>query len=311
MKAGVILNPIAGGGGLMRRRKTLEAALARHFEEPDIRLTQKSGDGEHLAMALAAEGCDVVIAAGGDGTGSEAADGLIQFAAENGRAPALAFMPCGTGTDFARGLALSRDIDATLARIAASELRPVDAGRVSYVDDTGALASRHFLNISSLGLSGPVNRAVNQDKKKGKVSAKALFYLRTVSQFMRYRFQDVRLSVDDGEPIEAKIALVAVCSGRFFGGGMMIAPDAELDDGQFDIVIVRASGKLGLVWDLRLLYGGRHRNHHAISIVRGRKVSVEPLDDDGQGVQVEADGEVLGRCPATFEVLPRALTLKC
>lgn len=311
MKAGVILNPMAGGGGLMRQRAKLEAALARHFEQWEIRETQQSGDGEHLAMAFASDGCDVVIAAGGDGTGSEVADGLIQTQNERGAAPSLAFLPCGTGTDFARGLGLSRDIDATIARIAEAAPRKVDAGRVTFVDDHGALASQHFLNISSLGLSGPVNRSVNKDKTKGRISAKALFYWRTVTGFMRYRFQDVRIFIDDGDPIEAKVALVAVCNGRFFGGGMMIGPDAALDDGLFDIVIIRASGKLGLVWDLRLLYGGRHRNHHAISILRGAKVAVEPLSDAGPGgVQLEADGEVLGRCPATFEVLRDALTLK-
>ena len=67
------------------------------------------------------------------------------------------------------------------------------------------------------------------------------------------------------------MALVAVANGRFFGGGMMIAPDAALDDGLFDIVILRAAGKLGLIQDMRLLYGGRHRNHPAITILRGKK----------------------------------------
>ena len=147
--------------------------------------------------------------------------------------------------------------------------RRIDAGRISYVDDHGALASRHFINIASLGLSGATDRAVNADKRKGTISAKALFLWRTVVEFIRYRFQDVRITVDDGEPVEARMALVAVANGKFFGGGMMIAPDAELDDGLFDIVILRAAGKLGLILDLRLLYGGRHRDHPAITILRG------------------------------------------
>lgn len=309
LKVGVILNPIAGGGRLLSARAELEAALARHFDAWEIRLTEQSGDGEHLAMQFAAAGCDVVIAAGGDGTGSEAADGLLQARSEAGQAPALAFLPCGTGTDFARGLGLSRDIAKTIERIANAPARAIDAGRISYVADGGRLASRHFINIASLGLSGATDRAVNRDKRKGRVSAKALFFWRTVVEFIRYRFQTVRITIDDGEPIEAHVALVAICNGRYFGGGMMIAPDAEIDDGIFDIVIVRASGKLGLIWDLRLLYGGRHRNHHAISILRGRKVVVEAVGDAGP-VLVDIDGEAPGRCPATLEILPSALTLK-
>lgn len=310
MKVGVVLNPIAGGGGLIRQRPLLEATLARHFEDWEIRLTERSGDGEHLAMAVAAAGRDIVIAAGGDGTASEVADGLLQLHREGRRAPALAFLPCGTGTDFARGLGLTGDIEATIRRIVAAEPRQVDAGCISYIDDDGRLASRHFLNIASAGLSGATARAVNRDKRKGKVSAKALFFWRTVAEFLRYRFQNVRILVDDAELVEARVALVAVCNGRFFGGGMMIAPDAELSDGQFDIVTVRAAGKLGLIRDLRLLYGGRHRNHHAITIQRGKRVVIEPIDP-ADTVLIEIDGEPPGRCPATFEILPGALTLKC
>lgn len=308
---GVVLNPVAGGGRLKHRWPEVAASLKKHFGDVDLRETQASGDAERLAIDLAVNGCELVIAAGGDGTASEVADGLLQALAETGRKTELGLLPCGTGIDFARGLKLPRGIDATLSHIAESKARAIDAGRISYVDDHGALASRHFINIASLGLSGATDRAVNADKRKGRMSAKTLFLWRTVVEFIRYRFQDVSISIDDGAPIEARMALVAVANGRFFGGGMMIAPDAELDDGQFDIVILRAAGKLGLIRDIRLLYGGRHRNHPAITILRGRKVVVEPLGDkDKNGALVDIDGESPGRIPATFEMLPGALALR-
>ena len=310
MKVGVILNPVAGGGRLKRGWPEIEAALKPHCAELAMRETEEAGDGERLALAFAGQGCDLVIAAGGDGTASEAADGLLQARAETARSVALGILPCGTGTDFARGLGLPRDPIEAVKRIVEATPRAVDVGRVSFIDDHGALASRHFINIASVGLSGATDRAVNADKRKGKVSAKALFYLRTVIEFLRFRFQNVRIIVDDGEPFEARVALVSACNGRFFGAGMMIAPDAELNDGTFDVVIVRASGKLGLLKDLRLLYGGRHRNHHAITILRGHKVTVEPLDA-GNVPLVDVDGESPGRAPATFEILPGALLLRC
>lgn len=312
VKVGVILNPVAGGGRLKRDWPRVAAALKRHFGTFDLRETQAEGDAERLALDLAAGGCDLVIAAGGDGTASEVADGLLQAADEQGRTAELALLPCGTGIDFARGLGLPRDLDALIERIAAAKGRAVDAGRISYVDDHGALASRHFINIASAGLSGATDRAVNADKRKGRVSAKALFYWRTVAEFVRYSFQSVRITVDDAPPIEARVALVAVANGKFFGGGMMVAPDADLHDGRFDIVILRAASKARLIWDLRLVYGGRHRNHPAITILRGRKVVVEPVGDgaDGNAALVDIDGESPGRIPATFEMLPGALTLR-
>jgi YegS/Rv2252/BmrU family lipid kinase len=311
LKVGVILNPVAGGGRLKQDWSETAAALTRHFDGFELRETQASGDAERLAMDFALSGFDLVIAAGGDGTASEVADGLAKAFGEAGRTADLAVLPCGTGIDFARGLGLSGDIDAALERIARAKGRKIDAGRISYVDDNGALASRHFINIASLGLSGCIDRAVNADKRKGKVSTKALFFWRTVLEFMRYQFQTVRITVDDGPPVEARMALVAVANGQFFGGGMMIAPDAVLDDGQFDIVILRAAGKLKLIWDIRLLYGGRHRNHPAITILRGRKVVVEPSGGAEKNYAlVDVDGESPGRIPATFEMAPGALTLR-
>lgn len=309
VRVGIILNPIAGGGRLKSRWSEIEASLSCHFGEFTMRETEQSGDAAALAMDFAADGYELIIAAGGDGTASEVADGLLTYWAEHGDAPELGLLPCGTGIDFARGLGLPKGFDDIMKRIAEGKARTIDAGRISYIDDEGRLASRHFINIASLGLSGATDRAVNRDKRKGRVSAKALFLWRTIVEFCRYSFQDVRIRVDDGVPIDARVALVAVCNGRFFGGGMMIAPDAELGDGLFDIVIVRAASKLGLIWDLRLLYGGRHRNHHAITILRGRKVSVEPVDT-AEAVLVDIDGEAPGRAPATFELLPNALKLR-
>lgn len=311
LKVGVILNPVAGGGRLKQDWPRAAALLKKHFVEFDLRETQAEGDAERLAIDLAMHGCELVIAAGGDGTASEVADGLMQAFEESRRVTELALLPCGTGIDFARGLGLPKKLDVLLRQIAEAKGRKVDAGRITYVDDHGKLASRHFINIASLGLSGVTDRAVNADKRKGRVSAKALFYWRTVAEFVRYRFQRVRITVDDGKPVEASIALVAVANGRFFGGGMMIAPDAELNDGQFDIVILKAAGKLQLIWDLRLVYGGRHRNHPAITMLRGRKVLVEPVGSASvNGALVDIDGESPGRIPATFEMLPGALTLR-
>ena len=309
MKVGVVLNPVAGGGRLKRDWPQVAAALRRHFGEVELRETQASGDAERLALDFAADGFGLVVAAGGDGTASEVAHGLLQAADEGCGTAELALIPCGTGIDFARGLGLPHDLGALVARIAEAKGRKIDAGRISYVDDHGALASRHFINIASLGLSGATDRAVNADRRKGRVSAKALFYWRTVAEFVRYRFQHVRIAIDDGEPVEARMALVAVANGKFFGGGMMVAPDAALDDGQFEIVILRAANKLGLIRDIRLVYGGQHRNHPAITILRGRKVTVEPMSDDDAAL-VDIDGESPGRIPAVFEMRPGALTLR-
>lgn len=312
MKIGVVRNPVAGGGRLDTHWTEVAAALSERFGDVEFRETEEPGDGATIARDLVALGCGLVIAAGGDGTISEVADGILQMQAETGVAAGLGVLPCGTGCDFARGMGIPVEVKAAIARIAEGKDRIIDAGRISFIDEHGRLASRHFVNIASLGMSGATVRAVNADRRKGRVSAKALFFWRTVTEFVRYRFQDVRITVDDGAPVEAKVALVAVANARFFGGGMMIAPDAEPDDGLFDIVILRAASKLKLIFDIRLLYGGRHRNHPAITILRGRKVMVEPLGDPlANAALTDIDGESPGHIPATFEMLPKVLKVRC
>jgi len=280
VKIGVIRNPVAGGGRLDAHWTDVVATLSQRFSDLEIRETEEPGDGAVLARDLVALGCEIVVAAGGDGTISEVADGLLQMQAETGSTAVLGILPCGTGLDFARGMGIPVDAAAAVERIASGTDRLIDAGRISFIEDHGRLASRHFVNIASLGMSGATVR--------------------------------VRITVDDGEPVEARVALVAVANEKFFGSGMMIAPDAVPDDGLFDIVILRAASKLKLIFDIRLLYGGRHRNHPAITILRGRKVVVEPLGDPlANAALVDIDGESPGHIPATYEMVAKALKVRC
>src|SRR4029079_4153273 len=101
----------------------------------------------------------------------------------------------------------------------------------------------------SLGVSGPTDRAVNAAKSGGRMSGTAVFLFHTIRELIRYRFQEVRVIVDDGKPIDARIALVAVANAPYFGGGMKIAPDAQPDDQQLEVVIVRGRSKLSLIRD--------------------------------------------------------------
>lgn len=308
---GVVVNPVAGGGAMRQRWPEIKAALAKHFGDVTVAETRRSGEACGLARGLAMDGAKLVIAAGGDGTVSETVDGLVQSKLATGRATELGIVPVGTGSDLARGLGIKGGISALAERIATAKGRALDAGRVDFIDDHGALASRHFVNIASLGLSGPTDRAVNAAKSGGRMSGKAVFLWHTVRELLRYRFQTVKVTVDDGEPVVGSIALVAVANAPYFGGGMKIAPDAKPDDGLLEIVIVRGTSKFSLLKDLRLVYGGRHRHSGSCVFLRGSRITVEPVGDPiGNGALLDIDGESPGRIPATFQVLPGAISVR-
>lgn len=312
MAVGLVVNPVAGGGRMRRELPAIKAALTPHFPDLDVRETQAPGDAARLACMLVKDGAGLVIAAGGDGTVSETVDGLLAAKAEGAAGAQLGILPVGTGSDLARGLGLKGTLGELAGRIASSAGRTLDAARVDFTDDDGALASRHFINIGSLGLSGPTDRAVNAVKSSGRMSGKLVFLWHTVRELIRYRFQNVRVTVDDQPPVEASIALVACANSRYFGGGMMIAPDARTDDGLFEVVIVRGRSKLSLLKDLRLVYSGAHRNLASCTFLRGSNVVVEPLGDPiANGALLDIDGESPGRIPATFRMVPGAITVRC
>jgi YegS/Rv2252/BmrU family lipid kinase len=265
-----------------------------------------------MAMELCRDGARMVIAIGGDGTINETASGLVRVAAEHGIEAELGIIPSGTGSDLARTLQLEAEPEAAFARIMAGGTRTIDVGRVSYVDEAGEPARRHFINIASLGLSGPTARAVNGAKRSARTSGKLTFMVHIVRELLRYRFQDVVITVDEQVPVTARIAVVAIANGRCFAGGMKIAPDAEPDDGWFDVVIFRGASKLRLIFDMKKIYSGTHVTLAGVTVLRGRKIEVEPVGgSDGPNVALlDIDGESPGSIPATFEVLPHAVQVR-
>lgn len=307
MSVGVVVNPAAGGGRLSAAWPALAAMLEQRLGPLNVLTTRASGDGRDLAAQHVRNGAALVIAAGGDGTANEVVDGLLLA----GGGPELGVISVGTGRDFVRTLGGHADLGAAVEAIGSGRTRRIDAGRVTYLGDDSRTGSRHFLNVASLGVSGPTVRKVNASKQGRQVHGKLAFYYHTVVELLRYRSQDVRVRFDDGETIDVHTALVVAANGRYFGSGMMIAPDAAIDDGQFDVLVYRAEGKLRMVLDFNLIYRGAHVSLPRVKMKRCRWVEIEPLGDAAiNGAILEVDGESPGRIPARFEVLPGALTLR-
>lgn len=312
MKCGVILNPVAGAGKAAKVWPAFEAELERQVGLFDLRRTARADEAVTIAGAMARDGYELIVAAGGDGTISETVDGILRSGNVALAQPRLGILPCGTGSDLARTLKLDGTPSEMVRRLTQGTGRLIDAARVGYTGADGRKAERYYINISSLGLSGPTSRAVNAAKRSNSASGQMVFMWHTIKELIKYKFQTVRITVDDQPPIEAQVALVAAANGRYFGGGMMIAPDASEDDGLLDVVIFRGAAKLRLILDLRLLYTGAHRNHRQVTILRGKKVLVEPVGDPALNTALlDVDGEAPGQIPALFEVLPKAIRVMC
>ncbi len=312
MKVGIILNPVSGGGRAVGHGPAVREALAALAKTVELCESRHPGHAPVLAEDFAARGFDLVIAFGGDGTIGEVTDGLMRHQpGEGAKRPELGFITAGTGSDFSRNFA-PRTSPAEAARALFHAVpKPVDVGHVDHVDADGVRVSRHFINIASFGVSGAIAAAVNRTRAKGTSCGPLVYFLASLKALLTYPFPTVSIRIDDGAAETQKIALVAIANGAWFGGGMKVAPDADVSDGLFDVVIIAATTRLRLLGNLLQVYTGRHRFSPNVRMLRARKLSVEPVTVKGsEGVLLDIDGESPGRAPARYGMKPGALLLR-
>jgi diacylglycerol kinase (ATP) len=298
----VIANPRSRHRATSRRLKSLEAKLRSALGPLDIEFTRAPRDAERIAREGVRSGIERVIVAGGDGTLSEVVTGLLS--AQLGDYAAIGLLPLGTASDFARGLGQPPDVDAVIERLAAGKTSRVDAGRITHRTDEGQEVTGYFANIASFGLSGVVDELVNRTTKifGGRMS----YMIGTLRGVARYRSDPVSISVDGELVFDGPLTVAAVANGPYFGGGMRIAPNARVDDGFFDWVIVPGMPRLSLLRKFPLLYSGSHVRDPQILQGRGRVIEARGVAGP---IRLDVDGESLGALPARFEVLPGAITL--
>lgn len=304
----LVVNPRAGAGAAKRRLPALRAALQARGARFDVRETDAPMAATRIVReALRAGDHAGVAVVGGDGTLNEAVNGFFD---EDGAPIApdawLAPLPCGTGGDFRRTLEIGKDVDAMAAHLVDSAPRPIDVGWLTFVDDDGDEAQRAFINIASFGLGGIVDRNVNASPKW--MGGTPAFLLGTVRAMVGFTNQRVRITVDDAPARELAVLNVAVANGRYFGGGMHVAPRAVIDDGLFDVVALTSTAWRGLP-KMGRIYAGTHLPGADVWHTRGAKVVAEPAVP-GERVLIDCDGEAPGALPATFEVRVGALRLR-
>jgi YegS/Rv2252/BmrU family lipid kinase len=311
MKPLVVYNPAAGGGATARMWPAIAEGLNGAIGPFEAAASAGIGHAASLVRSALGDGPRLVVAVGGDGTASEAIDGILADGARSAGKPMFGFVATGTGRDFRRSFGWDGGYEADIARIRSGRSRAIDLGRLTHRGEAGRTAVRHFNNVASFGLSGRLVKSVNASSLRSFLRPKQLFKVKSVTTLLGYRFQRVRLEIDDTVNEIMDIAVVAVANGRFFGGGMMIAPDADPADGLLDVIVIRGYGKAQLIRSLNCLYDGSHLTHPAVVAYRGRRIRATPLDEDGTGpVLIDADGEQPGSLPASFEILPGALTLR-
>jgi YegS/Rv2252/BmrU family lipid kinase len=309
MKAFLVVNPRSAGGATARHFDSVAEAVRDAIGQCAHAFTERPMHAADIARDALRAGHDLIVAVGGDGTVNEVVNGFFEPArpgepARPIRAGAtLAVLPRGTGGDLRRSLGLDEHLERSAGRLRGTAT-PVDLGRCDYIDERGRAASRFFINVGEVGVGAEVVRIANQGGKA--LGGKLTFMLASLRALSGWRDLKLRISFDGAPSDELEVTTLAVANGRYFGGGMMVAPEAKLDDGLFHVTVWSGFGLKDFILKSGTMYDGTHVKLAGTRTRTARTVYVEPARGEAG---VECDGERLGVAPATFTLVPAALQL--
>jgi diacylglycerol kinase (ATP) len=288
----LILNPTAGRKvGLTTNPLGLDEArnlLERHQIEADVLCTERAGHGTELAQQAVRDGYQQIIAAGGDGTVAEVAEGLV------GSDAVLGVLPLGSVMNVARMLGVPRDLEQAAQVIKERRLARIDVGRAR-----SQARSTLFLEAAGIGIDAGLFAYFNQLDRGNWRSLKPLL---TFMWRYRPRRVDIRL---DGKTHRFRAMMVTVANGPYLGAALTLAPDARLDDARFDVQVFTHFGKFELLRYLLAISGGRRAYHPKVLSFRARTVEIETR----KPMMVHADSRPLATTPARFEIVPSSLSV--
>jgi len=299
-----IVNPKSANGRTEREWGSIKAALEVELGEVKGFMTEKNLHAIELTREALKQGAETVVSIGGDGTLNEVVNGFFENGEPINPAAKLAVILRGTGSDFVRSLDYPKEIS-EIARVIKN--RPAKScdlilARVNPLAD--APAKRYFINIADLGIGGAM--AIIMDRSSKVLGGKMSFFLGALRATLLYKNKLMKIELD-GEVIGEDEAqyFVAVANGKYFGGGMFVAPDARMDDGLMDIVL---TGNLTLFEKVklsRMIYRGESEKIGKIRSFRGKHLKITT----DEVVFIEADGELVGKADAEFVVLPKMINL--
>ena len=304
MKTFFIVNPFSRCGATRPLWHKVERQVRGWGWEYDWAFTEGPYHASSLATAALERGYQMVVPVGGDGTFHEVINGLFRQGKPVQEQALLGLLPSGTGTDFAKTMKIPRSLEAAARRLFAGVPHPVDLGIMSYQDLQERPAQRIFGNVADGGLGAKTVEWVDSRPKRG---GSATFLAGAIRSLARYRKLPIQVTIDDQIERTLMAVIVVIANGRFFGGGMRIAPLAEPDDGLFDIVLIKDLSAFKILRNLYRIYTGSHIELPEVEVLRGKKVRLQSEED----FLLEADGELLGKAPAEFQLYPHAIQVKC
>jgi len=289
-RARLIYNPTSGREEIKRRLPDLLQRLERGGVETSCHATSGEGDATIAAAEAVERGYDLIIAAGGDGTLHEIINGMSNKPSR----PPLGILPLGTTNDFARALGIPRNWEYACDLIIEGYTRPIDVGLAN---------QRYFINIAGGGSMTELTYEVPSKLKT--MIGQLAYYMKGLEKMTRLRPTELRILARGHQEIHEEIMLFLICNSNSVAGFEKLAPDAQLNDGMFDVVILRKCNLPEFIRIATMALRGEHLNDSHIVHLRTDHLQITTPDY----VQLNLDGEYGGTLPCTFSMLPSHLNI--
>ncbi|MGI5998276.1 MAG: diacylglycerol/lipid kinase family protein [Lutispora sp.] len=299
-KVYAIVNPVSANGLTGKEWPSYESIIKASGIDMDYVFTEYPMHATALAQEALKKEYEIILSVGGDGTMNEVLNGFFYDRELINKNASLAIFSRGTGCDTIRTIGIGKDVNSIIEVLKLEKSQFLDVGLAEFTGYGGKKTQRYFLNVSDVGIGGETTYRVNKNSKalKGFLS----FMLGALTTIITYRNKDFQVTVDD-VVIDERLNSIIVANGKYFGGGMKIAPMAEMNDGYFDIIIIGNLSKLDLLFNFPKIYKGDHMNHPKLMHLKGKTVIVNAK----QKALIEVDGEQPGVIGAKFSILPQKI----
>lgn len=301
----VLVNPASANGTTEAVWPEIAAALEAQGLKFESHLTTAAYQAPGIVRDALKRGFTTIVSVGGDGTANEVVNGFFEDGQPINPQARLAVISRGTGCDLIRTLDIPKDYQEAVKVISRNKEQPMDLGHVEYTKPDGTKAQRFFANIADTGLGGTVANRVNHTSKSA--GGFLSFLYGTLWSILTFKNGSGRVEADGQLLYEGSLVMAAVANGRYFGGGMHLAPHAKIDDGKFDLILLRGMNKFVLLANLARVYMGTHLTHPKISAHQVEEVVVS----GNVPMPIELDGESPGTSPIKFTIKPAAIKVVC
>lgn len=289
MKHVFVVNPAAGKGKALGRIPDIKRIFAGNPDDYCIEITQRPGHATEIAAKYAENQKCRIYSVGGDGTLNEVVNGMA------GSGSSLGIIPCGSGNDFIRSIFQDFKRTDLLDKTIKGKEKPIDIARIN---------DRYFINISSAGFDAEVVYNTRNIKRIPGIGGSLAYILGILITVFKFTGNDLRIDID-GKQTEGKVLLAAIANGRYYGGGMLPAPEAKIDDGMLDICIVKPVSKAKILMLFPKLIKGTHGSINEVSFNKGRRIEIRSKNE----LSINIDGEVIRGDKAVFEIIPKGVNI--